>query len=102
MQVEKAEEEQRRLAHEMQALAEIARIMSSSLDIAEVYERFAEQVRLLIPIDRIAVSTVGSDDRTGIARYVWGMAVSGLAQGLAAPLEGPYMHRRHHVGGAAG
>ena len=45
----------RNLAQENAIMAEIGRIISSTLNIEEVYERFAEKVRKLIPFDRITV-----------------------------------------------
>ena len=44
-----------RLAEEMSIIAEIGRIVSSTLKIEEVYERFAAQARKLIPFDWITV-----------------------------------------------
>ena len=44
------------LARENAVLAEIGRIINSSLDINQVYERFAKEVGKLIPFDRIAIS----------------------------------------------
>ena len=40
------------------ALSEIGRIISSSLDIDEIYESFASHVRNLIPCDVITINTV--------------------------------------------
>ena len=37
-------------------LAEIGRLIGSTLDIEEVYERFAAEARKLIPFDRLAVN----------------------------------------------
>ncbi len=58
----RAEEELRRsrnrlrgLARENAIVAEIGRIISSTLNIEEVYERFAEEVRKLISFDRIVI-----------------------------------------------
>ena len=45
-----------RLTGEMVVIAEIGRVISSSLDINEVYKRFADETRKLIPVDRIDVS----------------------------------------------
>ena len=53
----RAEEAAARLAQENAVMAEIGRIISSTLNIDEVYERFAEEVRKLIPFDRIAVTS---------------------------------------------
>ena len=57
-ELRKSEEAQRRLVQEAEVLAEIGRTISSSLNIDEVYERFAEHVRTLIPFDRIELATI--------------------------------------------
>ena len=44
------------LAAEMEIIAEIGRLISSTLDIDEVYERFAAEARKLIPFDRLVVN----------------------------------------------
>jgi two-component system cell cycle sensor histidine kinase/response regulator CckA len=46
--LKRAEEAIRRLAHENDIMADISRIISSTLNIEEVYERFAQEVRKLI------------------------------------------------------
>ena len=65
-QAEKAlresEEQARHLARENAAMAEIGRIFSSTLDIEEIYERFAAEVRKLIPFDRIMVAINNSEE----------------------------------------
>lgn len=61
---EQSEDVQRELSRENDALAEIGRIVNSSLDIEEVFERTVQQVRKLIPFDRIAITLVDSEKRT--------------------------------------
>ena len=65
----------RRNAHEREVLAEIGRIISSSLEIDEVYERFADQVRKLIPFDRMVISHVDGIRGVMISPYVAGMRI---------------------------
>jgi len=50
-----------RLARENAVVAEIGRIVRSSLDIREIYERFAGAVNKLIPFDRIAIVLIDSE-----------------------------------------
>ncbi len=50
----RSEKEATRLARENAIMAEIGRIINSTLNIEEVYRRFAEKVKELIPFDRIA------------------------------------------------
>ena len=70
-------------------LAELGRIVTSSLDIGEVYESLAEKVRELIPFDRIVIWTVDLQRENLIASYVWGGDTSTLDQGTAFPLSSP-------------
>ena len=81
-------EEMRMLAQENALLGEIGRIISSSLEIDDVYAGFAEQLRTLIHFDRLAISLVNLDDNTFANAYVLGDAVPGRQQGEVADLEG--------------
>ena len=69
-------------------LAEIGRTISSSVDIEEVYEVFAEQVRKLIPFERIAISLVDSQHNTFTNAYVVDPAAGGRQPGDVVPLSG--------------
>ena len=53
-----ASDEANSLARENQILGEIGRIISSSLDINDVYAGFGEQLRRLLHFDRLAISLV--------------------------------------------
>lgn len=46
-----------------ESLAEIARIIGSSLAIEEVYELFADAVRKLVPFDRLAIGIPDTERR---------------------------------------
>ena len=81
-------EEMRLLAQENALLGEIGRIISSSLDIDDVYAGFAEQLRTLIQFDRLAISLVNLDDNTFANAYVLGDMVPGRQTGEVAILEG--------------
>lgn len=67
-----AEQVIRKLAEETSVLAEIGRIISSSLQIDEVYERFSQQVLKLIPCDRIAVNLIELDHERFHNDYIFG------------------------------
>ncbi|MFQ5813549.1 MAG: PAS domain S-box protein, partial [Anaerolineae bacterium] len=84
----RSEEAARQLANESTVLAEIGRIISSSLDIDEVYQRFAEQVRMLIPFDRIVIRSVDLEHGTLTTAYAGGMEVLGWRRGEIRPLAG--------------
>ena len=73
------EEEQRRdrgsaerLAEEMKVIAEIGRLISSTLDIEEVYERFAAEARKLIPFDSLIVNLKKPQEDTMDIAYASG------------------------------
>lgn len=89
-----------RLAAESGLLADIGRIISSSPNINDVYEQFAEEVRKLIPFDRIAIALVDSNTTT-IAPYVTGINVPDRLQGgvisLAGSVTGEVVRTRSSV-----
>ena len=66
----RSEEAAKRLAEEKAVMAEIGRIMSSTLKIEEVYERFAKEVRKLISFDRIAINVINREEGTVINAYI--------------------------------
>ena len=83
-----SEKEARHLAQENELIAEIGRIISSTLDIEEVYERFAEKVRESIPFDIITINIVNIRDNTRTIRYHSGMHIKGRKIGNVVPLGG--------------
>ena len=76
------------LAGENALLAEVGRIITLSLDIGDVYEGFAQQVRRLIPFDRIAIGLVDLETETFMNEYVLGVFAAGRERGSTVPLEG--------------
>jgi PAS domain S-box-containing protein len=84
----KSEEQARQLAQENAIMAEIGRIVSSTLNISEVYERFAEQVHKLISFDRINFNLIDHEARTATSAYSSGKGVKGRQIGDVFPLEG--------------
>lgn len=69
-------------------LAQIGRIMTSSEDIDEVYDRFTEAVTSVIPADRLSIVVVDSEARQHKARYYAGMDVPLARLDVWRPLEG--------------
>jgi PAS domain S-box-containing protein len=84
----KSKEEATRLAKEAEVLARIGRIISSTLRIEEVYDRFAEEVSKLIPLDRICISLVKPEAGMTENVYVWGVKVGDRKAGNSYPLTG--------------
>ena len=83
-----AGDEVRQMAQEHELLGEIGRIISSSLDIDDVYAAFGEKLRSLIQFNRLAISLVNLDDNTFTNAYVLGDVVLGRERGDVASLEG--------------
>jgi PAS domain S-box-containing protein len=89
--LQRSEETAKQLSQENAIMAEIGRIVSSTLNIDEVYERFAERVRDLIPFDRISVSDINSKDHTITISYVTGPDIADRSKGNAVPLVGTFV-----------
>jgi diguanylate cyclase (GGDEF)-like protein/PAS domain S-box-containing protein len=86
--LQRSEEEAKRLAQENAIVAEIGKIISSSLNIKEVYEHFAEEVRKLIPFDRIMINLIDLKNNTSTTAYIAGIDVPGRRAGDITPLAG--------------
>ncbi|HBB17668.1 MAG TPA: hypothetical protein DCZ97_11990 [Syntrophus sp. (in: bacteria)] len=77
-----------RSAEEMAIIAEIGRVISSSLDIDEVYESFVTEARKLIPSDRISVTVINPDGKSFTNAYVSGFDIPERRPGTIAPIAG--------------
>jgi PAS domain S-box-containing protein len=76
------------LVQEKASMAEIGRIIGSTLAIEDVYERFADEVRRIIPFDNIAINLIDHDTKTVSVPYVAGIDVPGRRRGEVFPLRG--------------
>ena len=85
---QQAEEEARRLAAENQLVAEVGRIITSSLDINLVYQGFAERVQQQISFEYMSISLVGVEAGIAIPAYVSGKDVPGRQAGDRVSLDG--------------
>ncbi|MFZ4439065.1 MAG: PAS domain S-box protein [Syntrophales bacterium] len=72
----------------MAIISDIGRLIGSTLNIDEVYERFATETRKLIPFDRVAVNL--HELKQGVVRiaYVSGEEVQGRKPGDSFPMNG--------------
>jgi diguanylate cyclase (GGDEF)-like protein/PAS domain S-box-containing protein len=77
-----------RLAEETAIVAEIGRVIGSTMNIDEVYERFATEAKKLIHFDRIAVNLCNTPDNTLTVGYVSGTDISNREKGGTSSLEG--------------
>jgi PAS domain S-box-containing protein len=84
----RSEETAKRLSQENETIAEIGRIVSSTLNIEEVYERFAEGVKKLIPFDRIVINIINIEKSTVSNVYMAGKGIADRKVGVIYPLEG--------------
>jgi len=96
-----SEERARQLSKENKIMAEIGQIISSTLKIEEVYERFAEAVRKLIPFDRISVNIMNPDCASVTTAYTFGVKIRDLQEGtsvtMAIPFREDVVNRRSSI-----
>jgi len=83
-----AEEALQREKRAVEMVAEIGRIISSTLEIDKVYELFAVEVGKAIPFDRIAINIPYPDRGTVSTAYIAGHDVPGRRPGDVVPLAG--------------
>jgi diguanylate cyclase (GGDEF)-like protein len=83
-----SEREARRHAQEHELIAEIGRIISSTLNLEAVYERFAEEVKKLIPFERLTINVIDYANSRITTAYVAGTELSHRSRGGVAPLAG--------------
>jgi PAS domain S-box-containing protein len=78
----------KRAEQEMTAIAEIGRVIGASLNIEEVYERFAAETRKLIPFDSLIVNLKTSPADTLEVAYTSGIPIPNRRVGDRFPLRG--------------
>ncbi len=83
-----SEKDAQRRVQENAIMAEIGSIINSSLEIDDVYERFAEVVRKLIPFDRISINLVDLKENCTRIAYTTGSQTPGRARGNSVSLQG--------------
>jgi len=72
----------------MAIIDEIGRIISSTMNIEEVYERFAEEVRKIIPFDRIVINIIDTEMNVVTNVYMAGKGIEDRKVRVNYPLEG--------------
>ncbi len=80
--------DRKRTEQEMVIFAEIGRLIGSTMNIDEVYERFATEAQRLIPFDRVTVSLCNIRENLLTVAYVSGADLSNYKQGDSLPLTG--------------
>ena len=76
----------KRLSEENSVVAEIGRIISSSLDISEVYEGVYQEMGKLVPFDRIGINLADVEQGTLVCAYISGVKVPGKETGHVFPI----------------
>ena len=77
-----------RLAQEIAIVAEIGKVIGSTLDTEEVYERFAAETKKLILFDSLTINLYRFQENTLYVAYVSGLDIDGRRQGDPLVLEG--------------
>ena len=72
-----SQETERQMAEENALLTEIGRIVSSTLDIDEVYEQFALEMKRLVDFDRMAVNIIDQEAGVFVFKYASGIIQAG-------------------------
>ena len=72
---------------EMAAADAIASIITSTLDIADVYDRFAGEAKKRLDIDRITIGVINHEAGSVSVKYSFSPGIPGLVVGDAVPLE---------------
>ncbi len=85
--LQRSEEAARKLVQENATLAEVGRIISSTLNIEEVYGRFAEAVQKIIPFDRISINLINPDMKSITVAYSSGINIGDIPSGTVIPLD---------------
>ena len=81
------------LTEENAALLEINRLTSSSLNLDEIYRMVSEEIRSLVPYDRLAFSTVNLDKNTVTITHVAGQEIPGWSEGTTFNVSGTVTER---------
>jgi len=74
-------------SQEMAVADEVARIVTSTLNIDEVYERFAQELKKLVAFDRLHIDAIDQDAGTIEARFIYGSELPDLKVGTKRILE---------------
>ena len=76
---------------EMAVVDEVAKIMTSTLDIDHIYDQFALEIKKLVDFDRATLVEVDLQSNSYTIRNTWGLDVPSLQTGKKMPLEGSFI-----------
>jgi diguanylate cyclase (GGDEF)-like protein/PAS domain S-box-containing protein len=86
--MERSRDAAKRLAQARGILSEVGRMIHSTFNLEEVYERIALEVRSLLPFDRMAIDLVDEEGERVIVRYSAGISVPSRQPGDVFSLAG--------------
>lgn len=72
--------------NELGVLAKIGQLVSSSLDIGQIFDQVVEQIQLLIPLDTAAIAVADVETNSINLEYVSGQELPGFPQGKIMPM----------------
>ena len=81
-------DQEKRLAQEVALVAEIGRVIGSTLDIDTVYDRFAALTKRLIPFDSVRVNLMDVREKEFIIAYASGIEITDRKPGDEYPIAG--------------
>ena len=81
-----SEQTSNRAAEVSRTMAELGRIIGSSLSIDEVYEQFAEVVKRIIPFDRLTIGIIDAKQDTYTYKHAVGISIPERKKGHGIPL----------------
>ena len=80
--------ERKRIEAETASLADIGRVIGSTLDIDEVYERMVAEIRKLILFDSLRVNLINAQQEMLHVAYVFGLDIPSRRVGDSYPMQG--------------
>jgi diguanylate cyclase (GGDEF)-like protein/PAS domain S-box-containing protein len=90
--------ERKKADEEKAILAEIGRVIGSTLEIDEVYDRFAAETKKLIPFDNLIINLINKEKNELVITYVSGMDIPSRRKRDLLPFEGSIAEMAVHSG----
>lgn len=94
----RAQVDQLRRAREDSVMAEIGKIVSSSLDLGEVYEPLGREIQRLIPLDLMILALLQPDGESFLPGWLFGTVMPEQRVGVPTPLDGTMAGRVTRTG----
>ncbi len=86
VKLQKVETQLQNQIREMELVDQVSRIITSTLDIGQVYQEFTQELQRLVPFDRVAINLVDLAQGFFSQNYVVGEAPPVISQGTWRPL----------------